>query len=290
LYQKDLSEADPKNPFFNRKVVITGEFSIERRDLAVRLKKMGADIDSTITKKTHFVLAGQDPGPKKMEQVKKLIHNGYNIRVLGENELLEIFDGNWEQYIIADEVKKNLVFTYDHYLSHRKPFIGLTNHIATKSIYTGKGLSGERMYFAQILGNLGAYSDNDIDNDTKICLLSNESIANLREGYQDETIQYIQQIYNSDKSVTFDWLFISEEDILEYCKKRCEAYDDDVTMELYEKYMDSAIKMIQKKPQYKFKEGKNYCKVDGKYVLKMEDGSTWCPSRQFRGDNYNISD
>ena len=290
LLKKDLSEADPCNPFYNRKVVITGEFSMERKDLAVKLKHMGADIDTGISKKTHFVLVGQNPGPSKMEKLEKLIHDGFNIRILNEEDLSAIFDGQWAEYLIADVVQKDLDFTYEHYQSHHKPFNGLTNHIASKSIYAGKDLSGERMYFAQILGNLGAYCDNDIDNDTYMCLLSDATLAKLKTGVKDETVKYIQARYNADKSVTFDWHFISESDVLDYCKMRCEEYDDDVTMELYEKYMETAFENMKKKPKYEFKDGKNYCRVNGKIVLKMEDGTTWCPSRQFRGDTYNISD
>lgn len=290
LLEKDLSEADPRNPFYDRKIVITGDFSIERKELAVMLKKMGADIDTSITKKTHFVLAGQNPGPSKMEKLEKLIHDGFNIRVLSEDDLHAILKGDWKSYAVADVVEKKLDFTYEHYLSHHKPFNGLTNHIATRTIYAGKDLSGERMYFAQILGNLGAYCDNDIDNDTYICLLSDTTLSKLKSGVKDDTIKYIEARYNADKSIIFDWHFMSESDVLDYCKKRCEEYDDDVTMELYEKYMETAFENMKRKPKYEFKEGKNYCKVNGKIVLKMEDGSTWCPSRQFRGETYNISD
>ena len=241
LLKKDLSEADPNNPFYDRKVVITGEFSMERKELATRLKKMGADIDTGITKKTHFVLIGEDPGPAKIEKLEKLIHDGFNIRKLYECDIEAIFDGQWEQYASSSEVKKSLDFTYEHYLSHRKGFDGLVNHIATRTIYAGKDLAGERMYFAQILGNLGAYCDNAIDNDTDICLLSEATLTKLQFGEKDETIKYIQDKYNADKSIIFDWSFISENEVLDYCKRRCDAYDDEVTMDLYEKYMKSSL-------------------------------------------------
>lgn len=34
ILRKDLSQADPNNPFYDRKVVITGEFSLERKEIA----------------------------------------------------------------------------------------------------------------------------------------------------------------------------------------------------------------------------------------------------------------
>ena len=241
LLKKDLTGADPNNPFYDRKVVITGEFSIERKALATRLKKMGADIDTGITKKTHFVLIGEDPGPAKIEKLEKLIHDGFNIRKLYECDIEAIFEGQWEQYASSSEMKKSLDFTYEHFLSHHKGFDGLVNHISTRTIYAGKNLAGERMYFAQILGNLGAYCDNTIDNDTDICLLSDATLAKLQFGEKDDTIKYIQDTYNADKSITFDWSFISENEVLDYCKRRCEAYDDEVTMGLFEKYIKSSI-------------------------------------------------
>lgn len=115
------------------------------------------------------------------------------------------------------------------------------------------------------------------------------TVDNLLKGKKDETIEYIQNYYNSQKSVVFDFSFISESAILDFCKQRCKSCGDEVTMELYEKYMESVFKKRQEN-KYVFKSGKNYCKVDGKIILKMEDGRTWCPSRQFRGNSYNIKD
>lgn len=67
ILKKDLSNADPKSPFYNKKVVITGVFPIERYELALILKiKMGADIDTSIGKNTKILLVGDDPGPMKV--------------------------------------------------------------------------------------------------------------------------------------------------------------------------------------------------------------------------------
>lgn len=90
VLKKDLTDADPENPFYDKKVVITGVFEIDRTELADRLKKMGADIDTGITKRTDYVLTGQDAGPKKLEKIKQLQDEGYGIRQIFEPELKEI--------------------------------------------------------------------------------------------------------------------------------------------------------------------------------------------------------
>ena len=91
LLHKDLSNADPDNPFYDRKVVITGVFeNFERVALAELLKDLGADIDTSVTKRTNIVISGYGFGPKKMEKVMKLKEEGIDIRVILENELIEM--------------------------------------------------------------------------------------------------------------------------------------------------------------------------------------------------------
>ncbi|CAG9892034.1 hypothetical protein BOVA604_1325 [Bacteroides ovatus] len=238
---KDLSNADPNNPFYDRKVVITGEFDIERKELGKILKSMGADIDTGITKKTNYVLIGEYPGPKKIEKLDKLIHDGYNIRRLYFTDINAILEGDWEGYHAEKAVRKDLDFTIDHYNSHNIVFKDLRNIIASKELYYGKGFAGNFDLFNQITGNLGAFGDNDIYPETNICVLSNSTIAQLAEGIKDDTIEYIQNFYNSNKAITFDFQFISEQEILRYCKERCEKYEDEITAELYNRYLDSIV-------------------------------------------------
>lgn len=90
LLKKDLSNADPNNPFYDKKVVITGVFSVDRSEIALKLKEMGADIDSGVTKKTSFIIVGNDPGPSKLKKVENYKSQGYNIQILNENQLNEL--------------------------------------------------------------------------------------------------------------------------------------------------------------------------------------------------------
>lgn len=95
---KDLSHADPSNPLYNRKVVITGAFAIERTELAQLLKTMGADVNCSISRKTDYVLIGTEPGPFKMKKLDELAADGYNIGKLFQEDLDEIMKGNWTNY------------------------------------------------------------------------------------------------------------------------------------------------------------------------------------------------
>lgn len=95
VLRKDLTNADPNNPFYNKKVVITGVFEIERNELAQKLKSLGADLDTGITKRTNFVLVGRDAGPSKLSKLKSLIEEGYPICQLNQDDVTQILNGNF---------------------------------------------------------------------------------------------------------------------------------------------------------------------------------------------------
>lgn len=89
---KDLTKADPNNPFYDKKIVITGTFFYDRKDLAIKLKDMGADINTSISRLTDIVLVGEKPGLSKIKKIKDLQNEGFNIRVVQEFELDKILD------------------------------------------------------------------------------------------------------------------------------------------------------------------------------------------------------
>jgi DNA polymerase-3 subunit epsilon len=87
----ELDNADPDNPFYDKKVVFTGVLqSISRADAAVIVKRMGADINTTISGSTEIVIVGSDAGPSKMAKIADLNTRGANIRIIHEPEFLEM--------------------------------------------------------------------------------------------------------------------------------------------------------------------------------------------------------
>lgn len=89
---QDLSQVEnPDNFFYNKRVVISGifEYYPMREDLALILKKLGADVNTSISKKTDVVIFGNAYGPSKMKKVKELNESGCSIAILNEGELKE---------------------------------------------------------------------------------------------------------------------------------------------------------------------------------------------------------
>ena len=68
--------------------MITGKFNhYERNELALLLQQKGADINTTISKKTDIVIIGDEPGPSKIMKIADLNKEGYLIQSIMENDL-----------------------------------------------------------------------------------------------------------------------------------------------------------------------------------------------------------
>lgn len=69
-------------------IVLTGDLDAIDRDAAKAwLESLGAKVSSSVSKKTTLIIAGREPGPKKLAQAAEL-----GIRVIEEPELVAAFD------------------------------------------------------------------------------------------------------------------------------------------------------------------------------------------------------
>ena len=80
---------DTSHFFYQKKVVITGTFEKFpfREEMAKLLYNVGADINSSISKRTDYVIIGENAGPKKLEKIEEL-----GIETIDEKRFLEIFN------------------------------------------------------------------------------------------------------------------------------------------------------------------------------------------------------
>ena len=87
----DFENGDSSCPFYKKKVVITGVFSkISRQEIASILKEKGADLDTSITDRTNYLISGLDPGPTKIRKFESLKKAGFDINIVSETDFLEM--------------------------------------------------------------------------------------------------------------------------------------------------------------------------------------------------------
>lgn len=88
---QDLTDADPNNPFYDKKVVFTGVLqSLSRIEAATTLKTMGADINNTISRETDYVIVRENAGPAKLKKIQDCNAKGAHITILNEHEFLAL--------------------------------------------------------------------------------------------------------------------------------------------------------------------------------------------------------
>ena len=237
ISNKDLKD----NPFYNKRVAYTGSFALDNKTLSKLLKHWGADVNNTISRATKFVLIGNNPNPEKISKLDTLLHDGFSIRRLSQDDLDCIFQGeNWEDYTTTDEVIKDLDFTIDHFNQHHYTFDeGTRNKIAGKELYFCEGFREDKYAISQIAGNLAAWCNHMLSSQIQIFVLSNSTIEKLKRGEKDENILMIQNYYNRNKADKFDFSFITEDDILNFAKLWIETYDDPVLNSLLQRYLKS---------------------------------------------------
>ena len=90
---KVIAVVNKNNYFFKKKVVITGIFNnYDRKKLASDLRKLGADINTSVSKHTNILIAGKDSGPSKIKMMTQLINSGYDAELIDELMLQSILE------------------------------------------------------------------------------------------------------------------------------------------------------------------------------------------------------
>ena len=80
-------QINQNNVFTNKTIVLTGSLTnFTRPDLTKLLQNMGANVTSSVSKKTDLVIAGSDAG-SKLDKAQQL-----GIQVIGETELMELLN------------------------------------------------------------------------------------------------------------------------------------------------------------------------------------------------------
>lgn len=81
--------------FFGKKVVITGDFNCMcRAEIAEKIKLLGGDINTVISKRTDIVVVGANPGPAKMSKLQEVQDLGIEVKVIYEDELNKTLTNN----------------------------------------------------------------------------------------------------------------------------------------------------------------------------------------------------
>ena len=77
-----------------KKVVISGFKNSDKDWIAEELKKLGADIDTSVGKRTNYLIIGENVGPSKLNKMQQNIKEGKEASIIDIKEYNELKKSN----------------------------------------------------------------------------------------------------------------------------------------------------------------------------------------------------
>jgi len=202
-------------PFTDRIVCLLGSFGSSTSSLKKRIIEFGAtEVKTSVSRGIHYVVMGNDIPESQLSALNEMNFHGYYPKVLNRAEIDDVFAGHYAAYNTPSEIEKSLSLGIQHYNKLRVELAEGINSLYTREIYVSPATKMPQNELYQLLGNLGVYANNYIDDTTNLLLLPDASISHLQEGTVDETIIYIQNSYNALRTQNFTFQLISESEIL----------------------------------------------------------------------------
>lgn len=214
-------------PFLNRRVSVTGVFTLGRQALKSKLLKLGAsDVRfDALQRNTHFLLVGEMPNEVVMDYWRMYVHDGFNIKLLSLADFEEIDKGRYAVYHTEEIVSKKLHLTKEHLYWNApeieglkntrpcSPFSLCSNHsLYGKEIYMHVSLVEQMHELPQLMGCIGAYVNTEIDEKTELIIMPKDMPAII--------CQCIEEYYNASRATQFNIPFVILEDLLSYLHER----------------------------------------------------------------------
>ena len=91
----DITEFDHGHPIFGKFVVISGNITGHSYDDCMqRVKDLGGEPQDNVTRKTNYLVVGEDHGNGKLAKAEEYMAAGQDIRIIGGDEFLGLV--GWE--------------------------------------------------------------------------------------------------------------------------------------------------------------------------------------------------
>lgn len=271
--------------FKNVPFCVIGNFDLPRATISRRIIEFGGIDKKEPSKNVQLIIKGDNISKDHEDHIQLLEHDGFSIPSISYDELKKAINGEKiELKIKAIRKKVNIThkFLFDSKIEKvvRMNPVGYTHFLGGKEVFIFDP-QGDFHTLAQCLGNIGAIPTREMSDSTDYIWLPESTIFDLKKGNKDKLIKFVEKYYNSSSSDKFLYKFILAEDVMQFLERRANEINDDISTHLLDVYKESAIEyLIKQRSSFDFKEGENHVKVKGKYVLKLQSGRTWVPSRQ----------
>ncbi len=234
----EIPEEDVEHPFYQKRVVFTGQVRWSRDDAKMIVERIGGIVKpDSLSSKTNFLVVGHydqyGEGYKsgKYKKALDLIEKGNDLEIISEMEFYEMVHVETDSFEISVE---QIESDSQKFLDRNK-----YNDFSGKQIYFSSALSGKRTDFFQMVGYCSGYGhDYDIEEiqNTDYFVISEKIISQLKEGVKEKSILDFEEIRNSiqNRGELKSVKLLSESVFLEYIKRRKQFQDGEEEMNIYE--------------------------------------------------------
>lgn len=236
-----FNNAEINNPFNGVRVYISGTTSKSKGEIEFKLANAGAVTKMGLAKTTCVIIKGENQSENDKIKIQTLIHDGFHIPIIQEEEMWNILDGENKDVAFPVPVK-SVDITYDFIFNSTVPkivhfnFYEYTHPLSQKEIFFYKADSNQDLLL-QCLGNIGAYSNFEFNpKEIDFCWLKKETIEKLKTGEKDKFIQIITDKYNSSDSDKFTYRFIIETEALFWMEYRAREIRDEISLDYITRY------------------------------------------------------
>lgn len=258
MIQQDLfggSANNHDNPLTNRRVGFIGSFK-NRAALIRKVKEFGASPKSKegLTRDTQILVMGSDIPQDILKRQKCYEHDGWKPLIIYEEDLKNIFNGQYAGYETPSVLTKQIRIDMSYYYWTPPVYIdndeeesntgvrcsspleyGEMNSIYGKEIYVPNS-NADLNLLRQIIGNYGGYANAEYNDETNIVMLSADTFHLLEQGIKDDVIKQIEKQYNESTSPVFNIQFTNEIEFIAWVNKRVEKFPDESTLQLLNIY------------------------------------------------------
>lgn len=254
-----FSEDKPTECLKDLRISVVGKTAMSKKVLKEKLRQAGVkhnkngEISLSHIKKADILVIASNPSEDEIKRISLNEHDGFYPTRISEEELYSILSGAVTRSF--DKIIKKINITYDYY-NWEAPVIKdqvFVSKVSSPIIYDmtngSNSLAGKEIFvpdfenvnmniFRQLIGNIGGYANNEYYEDTNVVMLSDSTLAKLKQGIKDDTILTIEEAYNRGSSDEFNVQFTCESDFMKWIKVRLDKFPDKSSAALLDKCID----------------------------------------------------
>lgn len=228
------------NPFKDRSVALIGSFSVTKKSLTKKLELLGATVQNNPSRNSHYIIIGDNPSLKAANAKDIIDKAGFQYKLLTVSDIEDILlQKDPERFLVDTKIRKDIDLNID-YIASDYPYVDkdVFNYFANKVIFVADRQCGNKYLLNHIIGNLGAVTETTLTDEVDFCLLSGDTILDLKQGIKDDQIIYIENIYNTNKSLNFEFTFLSDKSLIDYYLHRLKQSEDNVLLDVFNSYKE----------------------------------------------------